>query len=195
MLAGLRPTLAGVALPDGVRLQLGGESETAGEANSALLGALPLGALLLLGCLLLEFNSFRRVGIVLVTVPLAAAGVLPGLVLGGQPFGFMSLLGVIALMGIVVNNAIVLLDVVDRGLHDGLDVTEAVQLAVKERVRPILLTTGTTVAGLLPLALSGSTLWPPLASAMISGLLASTLLTLLVVPALSRLLLAPRRTA
>ena len=195
VLAGLRPTLAGVALPDGVRLQLGGESETAGEANSALLGALPLGALLLLGCLLLEFNSFRRVGIVLVTVPLAAAGVLPGLVLGGQPFGFMSLLGVIALMGIVVNNAIVLLDVVDRGLHDGLDVTEAVQLAVKERVRPILLTTGTTVAGLLPLALSGSTLWPPLASAMISGLLASTLLTLLVVPALSRLLLAPRRTA
>jgi len=195
VIAGLQPTLDALELPEGVRLEIGGEAEESGEANSALLGALPLGALLLLACLLLEFNSFRRVGIVLVTVPLAAAGVLPGLVLGGQPFGFMSLLGVIALVGIVVNNAIVLLDVVDRGLGEGLDVADAVQAAVTERVRPILLTTGTTVAGLLPLALSGSSLWPPLASAMISGLLASTLLTLLVVPALSRLLLTPKRTA
>lgn len=195
VLRGLSPALDALRLPDGVRLAMGGEAESSGEANSALLGALPLGLLLLLGCLLLEFNSFRRVGIVLVTVPLAIAGVLPGLVLGGQPFGFMSLLGVIALVGIVVNNAIVLLDVVDRGLEEGLDVPSAVEAAVRERVRPILLTTGTTVAGLMPLAFSASSLWPPLASAMISGLLASTLLTLLVVPALSRILLSPRRTA
>lgn len=190
----LQPALDALALPAGVDLEVGGEAESAGDANSALLGALPLGGLLLLGCLLLEFNSFRRVAIVLVTVPLAGVGVLPGLVLAGQPFGFMSLLGVIALVGIVVNNAIVLLDVVDHGLAQGLGVADAVSAAVRQRLRPILLTTGTTVAGLLPLALSSSTLWPPLASAMISGLLASTVLTLLVVPALSRLLLAPGRT-
>jgi multidrug efflux pump subunit AcrB len=193
--AALRPALSELPLPEGVDLALGGEAEASGEANAAILGALPLGVLLLLGALLLEFNSFRRVGLVLVTVPLAFAGVLPGLVLGGQPFGFMSLLGVIALVGIVVNNAIVLLDVVDRGLEAGRTVPEAVADAIRVRVRPILLTTATTVAGLVPLALSSSTLWPPLASAMISGLLASTVLTLLAVPALARLVLRPRRTA
>ncbi len=191
--APLRAALADVPLPPGVRVAFGGEVESSGEANGALLGALPIGGLLLLGCLLLEFNSFRRVAIVLGTVPLAAVGVLPGLVLGGQPFGFMSLLGVIALVGIVVNNAIVLLDVVDRRLEAGDTVNDAVARAVRDRLRPILLTTGTTVAGLVPLALSESSLWPPLATAMISGLLASTLLTLLVVPALARLTLAPHR--
>jgi multidrug efflux pump subunit AcrB len=121
------------------------------------------------------------------TVPLSAAGVVPGLLIGNQPFGFMSLLGVFALIGIVVNNAIVLLEVIEARRKQGAQVDEAVTDAVSRRIRPILLTTGTTVAGLLPLALSSSTLWPPLASAMISGLLASTLLTLMVLPAAYRL--------
>jgi multidrug efflux pump subunit AcrB len=149
--------------------------------------------LLLLGVLLAEFNSFRNVAIIMITVPLAAAGVIPGLLIGGQPFGFMSLLGVIALVGIVVNNAIVLLEVVESRREAGADIPEALQDAVSRRIRPILLTTATTVAGLLPLALSKSTLWPPLASAMISGLISSTLLTLVVVPALYRALMRPMR--
>jgi multidrug efflux pump subunit AcrB len=94
----------------------------------------------------------------------------------------MSVLGVIALVGIVVNNAIVLLDVVDQQLLLGDRIRDAVRKAVERRTRPILLTTATTVAGLLPLAFSSSTLWPPMAWAIISGLLASTVLTLLVVP-------------
>jgi multidrug efflux pump subunit AcrB len=189
VIAALRPQLGSMSFPPGVSVSLGGEAEASAEANSAILGAVPLGAALLLGCLLLEFNSFRRMGIVLVTVPLAVAGVLPGLVFGGQPFGFMSLLGVIALVGIVVNNAIVLLDVIDRALEDGRSIHEAVGQAVRARLRPILLTTGTTIAGLIPLALSESSLWPPLAWALISGLAASTLLTLFAVPALARLVL------
>jgi multidrug efflux pump subunit AcrB len=128
------------------------------------------------------------------TVPLAAAGVIPGLLVGNQPFGFMSLLGVIALVGIVVNNAIVMLEVVERKRKEGADIPSALQEAVTRRIRPILLTTATTVAGLLPLAVSSSTLWPPLASAMISGLLASTLLTLVVVPALYHVLMSPVKT-
>jgi multidrug efflux pump subunit AcrB/outer membrane protein TolC len=187
----LQPKLEAMDLPDGVRVAYGGDAEGAGEANTAMLRTLPIGLLMLLGVLLAEFNSFRRVAIILVTVPLAATGVVPGLLLSGQPFGFMSLLGVFALVGIVVNNAIVLLEVVDTARREGASLDEALTAGIQQRIRPILLTTATTVAGLLPLALSPSTLWPPLAWAMISGLLASTVLTLAVVPALYRVLFRP----
>jgi len=182
-LDGMRRALEENPLPAGTRLEMGGDAEGSGDANGALLTAAPIGILLLLFFLLLQFNSFRRVGIILLTVPLATVGIFPGLVLSGSPFGFQSLLGVIALVGIVVNNAIVLLDVMDRELERGESIHEAMRKAVMQRTRPILLTTATTVAGLLPLAFSSSTLWPPMAWAIISGLLASTVLTLLVIPA------------
>ena len=184
----LEEPLAALDLPAGVRLALGGELEESGRANAALLQKMPLGVLLLLFFLLLEFNSFRRMAIIMSTVPLALVGVVPGLILSGQPFGFMSMLGVISLVGIVVNNAIVLLDVIETRRREGADIEEALQEAVKRRTRPILLTMATTVAGLSPLAFSQATLWPPLAWAMISGLMASTILTLLVIPALYKLL-------
>jgi multidrug efflux pump subunit AcrB len=191
VLGGLQARLADAALPAGTRLEIGGDSEGSGDANRALFTTAPIGILLLLFFLLLQFNSFKRLGIVLLTVPLASAGVLPGLVFSGVPFGFQSLLGVIALVGIVVNNAIVLIDVVDQGLAQGRAIDQSVSDAVMRRTRPILLTTATTIAGLLPLAFSSSTLWPPMAWAIISGLLASTVLTLLVVPAVCRLWLRP----
>jgi len=100
---------------------------------------------------------------------------------------------VIALVGIVVNNAIVMVDVVERRRHEGASLDEALVDAVRKRARPILLTTITTIAGLMPLALSATSLWPPLAWAMISGLAASTALTLIVVPALYKVLF--RRSA
>lgn len=183
-LDGLENYLADHPLPPGTRMEYGGDAEGSKDANNAILTTAPIGVLLLLFFLLLQFNSFTRVGIILLTVPLATVGIFPGLVLSGSPFGFQSLLGVIALVGIVVNNAIVLLDVMDRKLEAGETIQEAVRLAVEQRTRPILLTTATTVAGLLPLAFSSSTLWPPMAWAIISGLLASTVLTLLVVPAI-----------
>ncbi|MET4026301.1 multidrug efflux pump subunit AcrB [Marinobacter sp. MBR-99] len=181
-LDGLNAALENQPLPAGTRLEMGGDAEGSNDANTALLKAAPIGILLLLFFLLLQFNSFRRVGVILLTVPLATVGIFPGLVLSGSPFGFQSLLGVIALVGIVVNNAIVLLDVMDRELERGRGIRDAVRTAVERRTRPILLTTATTVAGLLPLAFSSSTLWPPMAWAIISGLLASTVLTLLVIP-------------
>ena len=184
----LEPKLAELDLPAGVRLELAGELEESGRANDAILRAMPLGVLMLLFFLLAEFNSFRRVGIVLVTVPLAATGVVPGLLLSGNPFGFMSMLGVISLVGIVVNNAIVLLDVVEALREEGFPMDEALIEAIRRRTRPIVLTMTTTVAGLSPLAFSTTSLWPPLAWAMISGLIASTVLTLLVVPALYKVL-------
>ena len=176
-------------LPAGVNVILGGESEGSDNANKAILKTAPIGIMVMIFFMLLEFNSYRRLLMVLTTIPLAAVGILPGLVLTGSPFGFQSLLGVIALVGIVVNNAIVLLDVVDTEMHGGKSVLEAVQQAIRQRTAPILLTTATTVLGLLPLALSSSTLWPPLAWAVISGLVMSTVLTLIVVPGMCQLLL------
>jgi multidrug efflux pump subunit AcrB len=173
----------------GVSLEFGGKEESSGDANAALFSAMPVGIVLLLIFLLIEFNSFRRLLIVLVTVPLATTGVVPGLLLTNNPFGFTAMLGVIALVGIVVNNAIVLIDLLDANLAAGESLSDAIADAVARRTRPILLTTVTTVAGLAPLTLTKSTLWPPLAWSIISGLLASTLLTLLVVPAMCRLLL------
>ena len=194
-LGDLDQRLAGVKLPPGVSLEMAGAKEGSGQANGAMLRTLPIGMLLLVFILLAEFNSFRRLFIVLVTIPLAATGVVPGLVFAGQPFGFMSLLGVFALIGIVVNNAIVLIDVIDSLRREGMPVEAAVREGVRRRTRPILLTTTTTVAGLLPLALSSTSLWPPLAWAMISGLISSTVLTLLVAPALYLVLLGKERAS
>jgi multidrug efflux pump subunit AcrB len=191
ILAGFADAVADDALPVGTRIEYGGDSQGSGDANKALATSAPIGILLLLFFLVWQFNSFRRVAIVLLTVPMAAVGIIPGLVLSGAPFGFMSMLGVVALVGIVVNNAIVLIDVIDQRLLLGDAVRDAVYYAVARRTRPILLTTGTTVAGLLPLAFTSSTLWPPMAWAIISGLLASTVLTLLLVPALCLLTLKP----
>lgn len=184
----IKPKLAQLQLPDEMRLEYGGFPEAALESNLAMMKTLPLGIFLLVFFLLLEFNSFRKLLLILATIPLAIAGVVPGLFFSQQPFGFMSLLGSMALVGIVVNNAIVLLDLVEIRLNEGLDLSAALKESLQTRLRPILLTTATTIAGLLPLAFSSSSLWPPLAWAMISGLAASTVLTLLVVPALYTLL-------
>lgn len=183
----LMPRLEAISLPQGVRLALGGAAAEADSANTALFRTLPIGGLLLLTFLMWQFNSFRLVGIVLVTVPLAAIGVVPGLILAGQPFSFTAMLGVVALIGIVVNNAIVLIDVIESNRNRGLTLEQAISGAVARRIRPILLTTATTIAGLLPLTFTQSTLWPPMAWAIISGLIASTALTLLVIPAAYRL--------
>lgn len=172
-----------------VRYEVGGGQEKSAEADAALFEPLPLAGFLLILVLLAQFNSLRRVVVVLSTIPLAATGVIPGLLLSGQAFGFMSMLGVFSLVGIVVNAAIVLLDQADSRMKQGHSPAAAMQEAVRLRTRPILLTVLTTVAGLLPLAFSSSPMWPPMAWAMVSGLLASTVLTLLAVPSLYVLLL------
>lgn len=186
------PRLAKLNLPEGTEYEFGGEAEASGDANSALAGTAPLGLILLLLFLIWQFNSFRRLVIVLISIPLAFVGVIPGLALLGIPFGFQPMLGCIALIGIVVNNAIVLIDVLDQNLSAGKNFVDAMTDAVERRTRPIMLTGATTIAGLIPLAFSDATMWPPMAWPIITGLLASTVLTLFVVPALCRLLLAFR---
>jgi multidrug efflux pump subunit AcrB/outer membrane protein TolC len=166
-----------------VKVKEGGEIEGAGEANIAILQTIPLGLFVLVICLMLEFNSIRKVLIILLSLPLVISGVTPGLILGDAAFGFMSLLGVLALVGIVVNNSILLIESIDDEAQTGKTISQAVVAALESRVRPILLTAITTIAGLLPMAFEESTLWPPLAWAMISGLVGSTVITLFFVPA------------
>lgn len=185
IVADIQPALDALAI-DGVTVVQGGATESSATANASLGSRGPIGALLLIAILLAQFDSFRKVGIVLFTAPLAVMGIWPGLWLLGLPFGFVALLGAIALIGIVVNGAIVLLDLTERRISEGATRDEALVDAVGKRTRPILLTTATTIAGLAPLLFSESTLWPPMAAAMISGLLISTLLTLVAVPALYR---------
>ena len=184
--------VAALDLPASTRLVWRGFAATSGDANAAVLGMAPLGIGLLLLFLLMQFNSFVRIGLVLLTVPFAIVGVIPGLLLLDIPFGFMPMLGLFALVGIVVNNAIVLIDVIDQRLGEGASLAEAVADAVQRRTRPIVLTTATTIVGLLPLAFSSATLWPPLAWSIITGLLASTVLTLMALPAFCQTVLAWR---
>jgi len=184
----LGPKLDALDLPAGVHVTPGGAAAEASSANNALFGTLPIGALVLLAFLMWQFNSIRLSWLVLLTVPLAAAGVVPGLLLTGQPFSFTAMLGVVALVGIVVNNAIVLIDRIEAGNAEGLTLEQSISAAVSRRIRPILLTTATTIAGLIPLTWTQSTLWPPMAWAIISGLSVATVLTLLLIPAVYRLI-------
>jgi multidrug efflux pump subunit AcrB len=169
----------------GYRWELGGEVETSGEANASINAKLPIALLIIIMLLVIQFNSVRRPIIILLTIPLGIIGVTVGLIVARSYFGFMTFLGIIALAGIVINNAIVLIDRIGIEIDEnGLQPTRAIVEAAQRRLRPILLTTATTVCGLMPLWLGGGPMWEPMAIAIIFGLLFATVLTLGIVPVL-----------
>ncbi|MCO7223367.1 efflux RND transporter permease subunit [Pleionea sp. CnH1-48] len=171
--------------PFGYRWELGGEYEGSVEAQESIFAKLPIAGLIMLMLLVWQFNSMRKTVIVLLTIPLSLIGVVFGLVVTDLPFGFMTMLGVISLAGIVINNAIVLLDRIKiENEENDVPIHEAVVYACLQRLRPILLTTATTIGGMLPLAVAGGPLWESMAVAIIFGILLATLLTLGVVPLL-----------
>jgi multidrug efflux pump subunit AcrB len=184
-----------VSLKDkfGVTIEFGGEAAESEQANSALLVAMPAGIVLLFVALLLQFNSYRLSLVVMFSIPLGAIGAPAMLSLVNIPFGFMSILGVLALAGIVVNTAIILIESTIKGINNGLQKKQAIAAAVNERFRPILLTTITTIIGMLPLTSSQSPLWPPLAWAVIGGLITSTALMMFIMPVTLNLLLKTAR--
>ena len=179
-----------------VGIELGGESESSGDANEAIGAKLPIAAFIILLLLVGQFNSLRKSVIILMTIPLGLIGVVASLLLGQSFFGFMTLLGVVSLAGIVINNAIVLLERIGLELAAGESHLDAILNAAGQRARPIILTTATTVLGLLPLYLGGGEMWEPMALAIMGGLLVSTVLTLGVIPVLYAALYGVRgRTA
>jgi multidrug efflux pump subunit AcrB len=169
--------------------EFGGVMEKSVESSQSINEKLPIAGLIILMLLVAQFNSLRKPAIILLTIPLSIIGVVIGLLVARSYFGFITLLGVISLAGIVINNAIVLIDRI--GLEEANpDNTpqDAIVNAAQRRIRPILLTTTTTVAGMIPLWLGGGPMWEPLAIAIIFGLLFATLLTLIIVPVLYSLL-------
>ena len=175
----------------GYRYELGGESEQSGEAMSAVVAKLPLSGFIILALLIVQFNSFRKTFIVLSTIPLGLIGVIVGLIVFRSFFGFFAFLGLISLAGIVINNAIVLIDRIQIELdQSGENPIEAIVAAAQQRFRPILLTTCTTTLGLIPLYLGGGLMWEPMAVAIMVGLLFATVITLLFVPVLYKILFA-----
>lgn len=132
--------------------------------------------------IILQFNSFRRTLLTFMTIPLILVGIPFGLIATGQPLSFFGTLGIISLAGIIINNAIVLIDQIDVE-RSRLAIREAIAVASQKRLRPILLTSATTVLGLAPMAIAGGALWQPMAVLMMSGLAVASLLTLLFVPA------------
>jgi len=171
--------------PLGYRYEFGGEAESSGKANQSIADKLPIAVFIIVLLLVAQFNSIRKSFIIMTTIPLGIIGVVIGLLMGQSFFGFMTLLGIISLAGIVINNAIVLLERIKIELDSQLFTpVNAIIAACQKRLRPILLTTATTVFGLIPLYLGGGEMWEPMALSIMGGLLFSTLLTLGVIPVL-----------
>ncbi len=171
-------------LPSGYSTFIGGELEAQDDSFSDLLFAL-IGALFgILAVLVLQFGSVRQALIILTAVPLSVIGAFPALLFTGYTFSFTAFVGFTSLAGIVVNNSTLLVDYANQLRAEGRSLRDAAAEAGRTRFAPILLTALTTIGGVLPLTLSGSSLWSPLGWVLIGGLLASTLLTLVVVPVL-----------
>lgn len=183
----LKPWLADWSVPAGYGFEEGGESESSDEASQSIVEKLPLAAGVIVLLLIGQFNSFRKAGIVLMTMPLGLIGMAWGLVITDVAFGFFTILGIISLAGIVINNAIILIDQIDIEERAGSPARAAIINASLQRFTPILLTTATTCGGMLPLALGGD-MFQTMAITLIFGMLVGTAITLLLVPAVYSLL-------
>ncbi|MDA3953382.1 MAG: efflux RND transporter permease subunit [Bacteroidales bacterium] len=176
--------------PTGYTYELGGEDESKIENIGAVFANLPYSAFLIILLLIMQFNSIRKTFIVFITIPFGIIGAVFGWYIGGSFISFFGILGVIALAGILVNNAIILIDriTVEKDSNPEISDQNAIVLAANHKFRPALLTTLTTSLGMVPLWLGGGLLWEPLSLAIIFGLLFATIIILLFVPVLYRLL-------
>lgn len=178
-------------LPDGIVWNVAGQSREMQQSLGSLQFALGLAVFLVYVIMASTFENIVHPFVILFSVPLAIVGAVFGLAVAGSPISVVVLIGAIVLAGVVVNNAIVLVDTINRQRSEGLERDAAIRKAAAMRLRPILITTATTVLGLFPLALgfgSGAEMQSPLAVTVIGGLLSSTLLTLGVIPVVYRVM-------
>jgi multidrug efflux pump subunit AcrB len=170
------------ALPYGYRIETGGSIEESVKANGALLAVFPVMAIAMLAILMIQLQSFSRLALVFTTAPLGLIGATGALLISNRPFGFVALLGLIALAGMIMRNTVILVDQIDRDIAAGHGRHRAIIDATVRRARPVILTALAAILGMIPLA--GSIFWGPMAITIMGGLLVATALTLLVVPAL-----------
>lgn len=169
---------------DGVQIALGGEIEEGGEANNVMAQFLPPCVLAMALIFVWQFESLRKAAIVLASVPFVLIGATVALKLTGTTLTFVGTLGLLALGGIIVNNAVLLLDAIDEARSSGLPGAAAIEDAAAKRLRPIVMTKLVCILGLLPLYLFGGSVWASLAVVMMGGLALGTLITLGLIPAL-----------
>jgi multidrug efflux pump subunit AcrB len=178
----LRPRIEAVVLPPGYALEWGGEFESASDAKAALAGQLPMTLVLMVLVVILLFNALRQPAIIFLTVPLGMIGITASLLATGQPFGFMAILGALSLVGMMIRNAIVLIEEIDSQIREGKDRFEAILDGSVSRMRPVAITALTTVLGMIPLL--PDVFFSSMAVTIMGGLAFATALTLLVVPVL-----------
>jgi multidrug efflux pump subunit AcrB len=169
-------------LPSGYDIVMGGSIEEAGKANAALAPIFPIMILLMMIVIMLQVRSFSAMTIVLLTAPLGLIGVVPTLLLTGQPFGFNAILGLISLAGILMRNTLILIGQIQENEQQGRTQFDAVVEATVQRSRPVILTALAAVLAFVPL--THSVFWGAMAFTLIGGTLVGTILTLVFLPAL-----------
>jgi multidrug efflux pump subunit AcrB len=190
----IQPAVEALTLPRGYYLEWGGEFEENEKSSDAVYSQLPIAFLIMAFVIVALFNSFRQPVIIVLVLPLALVGVTAGLLITGKPFGFMALLGVLSLFGMLIKNAVVLLHQIDLNIREGAHPYLAVMDSSVSRMRPVLMATFTTVLGMIPLLTDP--LYVSMAVAIMFGLTFATVLTLIIVPVLYTLFfkIAPEPT-
>ncbi len=182
----LRPRIEAIELPPGYSLSWGGEYEDSANAQGALFGALPAGFLLMILVTVLLFGKLRQPAIIWLTVPLATIGITFGLLVFDGAFDFMSLLGALALIGLLIKNAIVLIEEIDQQIAEGKAALGAILDAAVSRMRPVVLAAATTILGMIPLL--ADVFFVNMSLTIMGGLAFATVLTLVIVPVLYAML-------
>lgn len=173
----------------GIFWQMGGDQENSSESSSSIALGLPITFLLIFTLLVLKFNSFRKPITLFAILPFSIIGVIIGLCITGEPFGFMTMLGVISLIGIILNHSIVLIDRIEIEMHhNGGDHHLALIESIIRRTRPVLITVLTAILGMIPLWLGGGTLFKPMAVAIIFGLIFEIFYIVILAPAIYTIL-------
>ncbi len=169
-------------LPQGYDVVAGGTVEDSAKAEASIFAVFPLMLLLMVTILMVQLQSFQRLFLVLTTAPLAVIGVSAALLISGAPMGFVAILGIVSLIGMVIRNSVILIDQIETEIAHGQQPWDAVIVATQHRLRPILLTAAAAILGMIPIA--PTVFWGPMAYAVMGGLVVATLLTLVFLPAL-----------
>ena len=180
-------------LPPGYRVEVGGAYEENFKAQNSIAAGMPMVVAVVLAMLMLQLKSFSRTFMVVLTAPLGVVGIAIALLVFRQPFGFVALLGVIALAGMIMRNSVILVDQIEQDIQAGHPVWTAIRESAVRRFRPIVLTAAAAVLAMIPL--TRSVLWGPMAYSIMGGLIVATVLTLLFVPALYAAWFRVRRPA
>lgn len=170
------------SMPAGTLIETGGTFEKSTQSNAALLAQIPLMITLMLTALIVQLRSFRRVAMVISVAPLGLIGVVTALLTTGTPMGFIAILGIIALAGMIIRNSVILVDQIEHERARGIDPWNAVIGATMHRFRPIMLTAAAAILGMVPIM--HDVFWGPMAYAIVGGLAVATVLTLVFLPAL-----------